>query len=84
MKEAEHTIPEVDEAIVAVLASNPSKPWSTRALADAVAMRTGIEVGSEALRKYLPEVREDKTTQAHRMYDPMAKVWLYKKLDMLD
>lgn len=84
MKEAEHTIPEVDEAIVAVLSSNPSKPWSTRALADAVAMRTGIEVGSEALRKYLPEVREDKTTQAHRMYDPMAKVWLYKKLDMLD
>ena len=73
----------LDKSVMAVLAANPMRRWSQNRLAEAVVARPEVDIGSEAMRKWLVRLREDKSTGAHRCFDPMAPSsngqWLYKK-----
>lgn len=69
----------LDTAVSAVLSTNPSKAWSTKELAQAVAMREEIEVSSKTLEnRQLTELRENKTTRANGLYDVATKRWRWR------
>lgn len=68
----------LDAAVVAVLKTNPTREWSQRQLAEAMAMRPEIECGSKSLQNvHLPRLREDKSTFTNRfrLYDPATGRW---------
>lgn len=66
----------LDAAIVSVLKANKLKAWTTRDLAEVVAMRDDIDVGSKSLQnKYMRVLRETKGTAASTAYDPLTKRW---------
>ena len=66
----------LDKEVEAVLRTNPSRAWTTRELAEAVAMRPGVEIPSDKLNRVeLKNLREKKDTLANRSYDPATKRW---------
>ncbi len=66
----------LDMAVCDVLKSNPAKAWTTTDLAVAVAMRKEINMaGSSLQRRTLPDLREDSSKHANRLYDPTQKKW---------
>lgn len=69
----------IDEALADVLSGNPTKTWTSNALAEAIAMRPEIEIGSGQLRKFhLVELREQADTVANRCYDPAVGRWRWQ------
>lgn len=70
----------IDKAVAQVLAANPARDWSTRDLAEAVAVRPEIEVSSSRLRQAsLVDLREQSGTVANAAYDPMKKRWRHPR-----
>ena len=65
----------VDETIAAILAVNPLKAWSNRALAEAMAMQERIDVSARTLERTIKTLRENKATRACKFYDPMTQRW---------
>lgn len=66
----------LDKILLDVLAANPSKPWTQKELAEAMAMRPEVEVSSVTLRNTsLTRLRETSGTGANRSYDPATKRW---------
>jgi hypothetical protein len=69
----------LDTALVKVLEANKLLSWSTKALSEALAMRPEIEVDSKTLQNgHLQALRENVTTKANRMYDPMTRKWKWR------
>jgi hypothetical protein len=61
----------LDAAVNAVLASNKVRNWTTKELAEAVAMREEINIDSKTLRnRHLIALREDSGTKASKYFDP--------------
>ena len=70
----------LDKAVRSVLASNPSRAWNTKELAEALAMREDVEVDSKTLQNVgLIRLRERYSTYANRAYDPATKRWRHKE-----
>ena len=70
----------IDKAIEAVLSLNPTKRWTQKELAEALAMREEITLASSTLKqRTLTQLREDNSRRANRFYDPMQKVWMGRK-----
>ena len=70
----------IDKAIEAVLSANPTKRWTQKELAEALAMREEITLASSTLKqRTLTQLREDNSRRANRFYDPMQKVWMGRK-----
>ena len=66
----------LDLAVKKLLAANKIKEWSTRELAEAMAMRAEIEIASKTLQnKNLVSLRETQGTVANKSYDPSKKRW---------
>jgi len=66
----------IDRAIAEVLGANKLKPWSNRDLAEMLATRPDIEIGSKSLQnKYLRTLRETNGTLASACYDALTKRW---------
>jgi hypothetical protein len=69
----------LDKAIAATLRANTLKEWSTKEMAEALAMRPEIEVSSKTLQNgMLHSVRESKGTVANRCYDPSKRKWRWQ------
>lgn len=69
----------LDVAVRTILSNYKLKEFSDRELADIVAMRDDVEIGSEALRRrHLKRVREVSGTYSSRAYDPVKKRWRYR------
>ena len=61
----------LDDAVRAILSANPTKCWTQKDLAEAVAMREDVSLDSKVLAStYLIRVRERKGTFASGAYDP--------------
>lgn len=74
------TILVLDTAVAQTLQSNKLKAWTTKELAQVIAMRDDVEVSSKTLEnRQLIELRENSTTQANRCYDPATKRWKWKE-----
>jgi len=72
----------LDKAVVAELSDTPGKWWTTRALAEAVAMRDEIGTKSSTLEHHaLKNLRESKSTTVNRsgLYDNKRRVWIWRK-----
>ncbi len=69
--ETEQTLLEIlDREIKGILEANPLKGWTQRDLAEALAMRDAVVLGSKAIASdYLIRVRERKGTFANTAYD---------------
>lgn len=69
----------LDKALEKILKTNKIKEWSTREIAEAMAMRQEVEVGSKTLQnRSLVELRETNGTVASRSYDPVKKKWRWQ------
>ena len=71
----------LDIAVVSEICPNPILEWSTKELAEKIAMRAEINWSSEHLRKRaLISLREDKTRAANGLYNgPPRKKWRGKR-----
>ena len=73
----------IDKALAALLSSNPLKKWTTKEVAEALAMSEGVEISSGHLRNAagpLIRLRETRGTYASRAYDPLAKHWRHQSI----
>lgn len=75
----------LNDTVVNFLKRNPVKPWSTKDLAEALAMEEGMGLGSKVLQnRWLPELREAKGPdgkprhQAHFLYHTRDKRWQWR------
>lgn len=74
------TILVLDTAVAQTLASNRIKAWTTKELAQVIAMRDDVEVSSKTLEnRQLIALRENSTTRANRFYDAATKRWKWKE-----
>jgi KaiC/GvpD/RAD55 family RecA-like ATPase len=70
----------LDALVAKTLEANKVKAWSTRELAQALAMRDELEVDSKTLQNtHLVRIREMKGTKANRSYDPNTKRWKWRE-----
>lgn len=71
----------IDKAIVDELRKSPGNRWSQVALAEKLAMRAEIDLGSERLRTfYMKRVRENKATLSNKLYHSVGSkpgYWLW-------
>jgi hypothetical protein len=71
----------LDAAVAKVLGANKFKDWSTKALAEAVAMLKEVDVDSRTLQNnYLIRLRETTGTKANAMYDAEKAKWRWAKV----
>jgi hypothetical protein len=64
----------IDRAVASLLAQNPSKPWTHRELAEALACREEIVLSGASLEKrQLKTIRETTGTETNRCYDSMQR-----------
>jgi hypothetical protein len=69
----------IDKLLGEILSENRLKPWSTKALAEAIAMADKIEVSSKTLQNsVLRDLREIKGTIASKCYDPKTQRWKWR------
>lgn len=69
----------LDSAVLAVLASNKLRAWTSLEIAEAVAMRPEIGISSKTLRnRHLVVLREDSTSRANGCYDALTKRWKFR------
>jgi hypothetical protein len=69
----------LDTVIAAILGENKLKSWSTREIAQAVAMDGRVDVDSKTLQNtHLIRLRETKGSKANRMYSPQTKKWKWR------
>lgn len=70
----------LDGAVTQTLQSNRVKAWTTKELAQVIAMRDDVEVSSKTLEnRQLIELRENSTTVANRCYDAATKRWKWRE-----
>jgi len=70
----------LDKVIAGELGKNKLRAWTTKELAQALAMRDDVEVDSKTLQNtHLVRVRETKGTKASKLYDPVTKRWKWRE-----
>jgi KaiC/GvpD/RAD55 family RecA-like ATPase len=70
----------VSDVVIQILKDDPSKKWSTNALAAKLAKDDRIDVRSSQLRqKYLPYLSKDNDREVSNYFDPVERKWRYQK-----
>lgn len=70
----------LDRAVISVLAANKVRAWTTRDLAEALAMRDDIGVSSKTLQNVqLVALRERKDSRARACYDAATRRWKFSE-----
>ncbi len=68
----------VESAVLEKLKSFPGREWTTSALAESVACRENIGMGSSMLRqRHLKTLREDTEREVAKHYDPDTRKWRF-------
>jgi len=66
----------IETALLDVLAANPTRAWTQKSLAEAIAMRPEIEVSSDTLRgRTMTALRETSGSKVNKSYDPATSRW---------
>ena len=75
----------IARAVLKVLSANKLKVWSNIALADAVAADDSVAQRSSSIRqKWLPALREEKSSSVRHCYDRMKGRWQFAEADKAD